>query len=68
MPKIDEAHIAAAMLLAGGLLGWTRGPSAAEVRLEGQVQAGGGPIEILVTSETPRRTPLISSKITEAVQ
>ncbi len=44
MSKIDKAHIAAAMLLAGGLLGWTRGPSAAEVRLEGQVQAGGGPI------------------------
>jgi len=44
MLMIDKAHIAAAMLLVGGVLGWTCGPAAAEVRLEGQVQAGGGPI------------------------
>src|SRR5208283_1767225 len=44
MFKIDKSQIAAAMLLAGGLLGWTCGPAAAEVRIEGQVQAGGGPI------------------------
>ena len=44
MAKIDRSQIAAAMLLAGGLLGWTCGPAAAEVRIEGQVQAGGGPI------------------------
>src|SRR5208337_2970023 len=44
MFKIDKAHIAAAMLLAGGLLGWMCGRAAAEVRIQGQVQAGGGPI------------------------
>ncbi len=44
MFKIDKAHIAAAMLLAGGLLGSACGPAAAEVRIEGQVQGGGGPI------------------------
>src|SRR5208282_6072353 len=44
MAKIDRSQIAAAMLLAGGLLGWTCGPAAAEVRIEGQVQARGGPI------------------------
>src|SRR5208282_2813013 len=44
MLKIEKAHIAVAMLLAGGLLGWTCSPAAAQVRIEGQVQAGGGPI------------------------
>ncbi len=44
MLRMGKAHIAAAMLLAGGLLGWTCGPATAEVRIEGQVQAGGGPI------------------------
>ena len=44
MFKIDKAHIAAAILLAGGLLGWMCGRAAAEVRIQGQVQAGGGPI------------------------
>jgi len=44
MLKIDRPHIAVAMLLAGGLLGWTCGPAAAEVRIAGQVQAGGGPV------------------------
>jgi hypothetical protein len=42
MLKMNKAHIAAAML-AGGLLGWTCGPAAAQGRIEGQVQAGGGP-------------------------
>ena len=30
------------MLMAVGLLGWACGPAAAAVRIEGQVQAGGG--------------------------
>ena len=33
-----------AMLLAAGLLGFASGPVAAAVRIEGQVQAGGGPL------------------------
>ena len=33
-----------AMLLAVGLLGFASGPVAAAVRIEGQVQAGGGPL------------------------
>jgi hypothetical protein len=33
-----------AILMAIGLLGWAGGPAAAAVRIEGQVQAGGGPI------------------------
>jgi streptogramin lyase len=44
MLEIDKAHMAAVMLLAGGLLGWTCSPSSAEVRIEGQVRAGGGPV------------------------
>lgn len=43
MFKIDKAHIAA-MLLTGGLLGLMCAPSFAAVRIEGQVQAGGGPL------------------------
>jgi hypothetical protein len=43
MPKIDKSHLAA-VLLTGGLVGWTCGPAAAEVRIGGQVQGGGGPI------------------------
>jgi len=43
MAKIDKAQIAA-MVLTFGLLGCACGPAAAAVRIEGQVQAGGGPI------------------------
>jgi hypothetical protein len=43
MLRIDKAQVAA-MLLAGGLLGCACGPAAAAVRIEGQVQAGGGPL------------------------
>ena len=43
MIKIVKAHIAV-MLLMVGLLGWLCGPAAAAVRIEGQVQAGGGPL------------------------
>src|SRR6476646_11146832 len=43
MFKMDRAHIAA-MLLTCGLLGWTCIPAGAAVRIEGQVQAGGGPL------------------------
>ena len=43
MLKIYKAHVAA-MLLTGGLLGWMCGPTVAEVRIAGQVQAGGGPL------------------------
>jgi hypothetical protein len=43
MFKIHKAKIAA-MLLTGGMLGWTCGPAAAAVHIEGQVQAGGGPL------------------------
>ncbi len=43
MIKIVKAHIAA-MLLMVGLLGWLCGPAAAAVRIEGQVQVGGGPL------------------------
>jgi len=32
------------MLLTGGMFGWTCSPAAADVRIEGQVQAGGGPL------------------------
>jgi hypothetical protein len=42
-PKIVKSHLAA-VLLTGGLVGWTCGPAAAEVRIGGQVQGGGGPI------------------------
>ena len=44
MLKIDKTHMAAAMLLAGGLLGWTCDPAAAQVHIGGQVQASGGPV------------------------
>jgi len=43
MLKIDKAQIAM-MLLTGGLLGYTCAPAAAAVRIEGQVDAGGGPL------------------------
>lgn len=43
MFKMDRAHIAA-MLLTAGWLGCVCGPAAAAVRIEGQVQAGGGPL------------------------
>jgi hypothetical protein len=43
MVKIDKGQIAA-MLLTGVLLGCACGPAAAAVRIEGQVQAGGGPL------------------------
>jgi hypothetical protein len=43
MFKGDKAQIAT-MLLSVGLLGWASGTAAAAVRVEGQVQAGGGPL------------------------
>jgi hypothetical protein len=43
MFKMDRAYIAA-MLLTGGMFAWTCSPAAAAVRIEGQVQAGGGPL------------------------
>ena len=43
MPKNAKAQIIAALLTAG-LLGWACDPAAAAVRIEGQVQGGGGPI------------------------
>ena len=32
------------LLIAGALLGWVAGPAEAAVNIEGQVQAGGGPV------------------------
>ena len=43
MLKIDKAQIAM-MLLAAGLIGYACGPAAAAVHIDGQVQAGGGPL------------------------
>jgi len=43
MLKIDRAHIVA-MLLAAGCLGCACSPAAADLRIEGQVQAGGGAV------------------------
>src|SRR5271166_5784851 len=43
MFKIDKVQVAA-MLLTSGLLGWACGPAAAAVRIEGRVDAGGGPV------------------------
>jgi len=43
MIKIDKAQIVA-LLLTGGLLGYACGPAAAAVRIEGRVDAGGGPL------------------------
>jgi len=43
MIKITKAHVVAG-LLATGWLGWVCGPASAAVRIEGQVQAGGGPV------------------------
>jgi hypothetical protein len=41
MIKFKNTQIAA-VLLTCGLFGWTCTPAAADVRIEGQVQAGGG--------------------------
>jgi hypothetical protein len=43
MLKNGKAQIIAT-LMAVGLLGWANGPAAAAVRIEGQVQVGGGPV------------------------
>jgi hypothetical protein len=43
MIKIVKGHIAE-VLLTAGLLGCVCGPASAAVRIEGQVQAGGGPV------------------------
>ena len=43
MLKINKAQIAM-MLLAVGLIGYACGPASAAVRIEGQAQAGGGPL------------------------
>ena len=43
MLKNKKARVVA-MLMAVGLLGFASGPAAAAVRIEGQVQAGGGPL------------------------
>ena len=43
MVKNSKVQIIA-MLLAVGLLGWACSPCAADVRIAGQVQAGGGPV------------------------
>jgi hypothetical protein len=42
MLKIDKATTA--VLLTVGMLGWVCGPTAAAVSIQGQVQAGGGPL------------------------
>jgi hypothetical protein len=44
MPKNAKAQFIAALLTAG-LFGWACGPAAAAIRIEGQVQAGGGPMQ-----------------------
>src|SRR5271169_6081530 len=43
MGKTDKARVAA-ILLSCRLLGWTCSPAVAAVRIEGQVQVGGGPL------------------------
>jgi len=43
MSNIRKNHIAA-LLLTSGLLGWSCAPSFAAVSIDGQVQAGGGPV------------------------
>ena len=43
MPKNAKAQFIAALLTVG-LFVWARSPAAAAVRIEGQVQGGGGPI------------------------
>jgi hypothetical protein len=43
MRKIDKTHFSA-MMLTAGLLGCACDPAAAAVRIEGQVQVGGGPL------------------------
>jgi hypothetical protein len=43
MPRIDKTRIIT-LLLAVGLLAGSLGPAAAAVRIEGQVQVGGGPL------------------------
>src|SRR5215831_2866577 len=44
MFKIDRAQMATTMVLAVGVLGYACVPATAAVRIEGQVQAGGGPL------------------------
>jgi hypothetical protein len=43
MAKTGKVQVTA-MLMAVGLLGWASSPCAADVRIAGQVQAGGGPV------------------------
>jgi hypothetical protein len=43
MPKNAKAQFIA-LLTTAGLFGWACGPAAAAIRIEGQVQGGGGPI------------------------
>ena len=43
MIKIGKVSVAAALAMCG-LFGWACNPAAADVRIEGQVQAGGGPL------------------------
>ena len=43
MIKIDKVGVAAALAMCG-LFGWACNPAAADVRIEGQVQAGGAPL------------------------
>jgi hypothetical protein len=43
MLKLDRSEVVA-MSLTLGLLGCVSSPAAAAVRIEGQVQAGGGPV------------------------
>src|SRR5215510_6986469 len=44
MFKIDRAQMVTTMLLAVGVLSYACVPATAAVRIEGQVQAGGGPL------------------------
>ncbi len=43
MIKIGKVSVAAALAMCG-LFGWACNPAAADVRIEGQVQAGGAPL------------------------
>ena len=43
MIKIGKVSVAAALAMCS-LFGWARNPAAADVRIEGQVQAGGAPL------------------------
>ena len=44
MLRINKAQLMICVGLIVGLLSFTSGPAAAAVRIEGQVQAGGGPL------------------------